>query len=81
MTWNRLLDVITNAGAPEEPSNPTDLPAAIRRITEQQQEIAKLREALTEVQQWINNWDPAFIYDDEWSATAKKVAEALQQTA
>jgi hypothetical protein len=74
-SWNRLLDVINSAG------EPTDLPTAVHRIAEQQDEITKLREVLTEVQQWIKNWDPSFIHDDEWPATAQKIEEALKQGA
>ena len=70
--WNRLLEVITQAGQPAEPT-------PMEQIAAQQSEIAKLREALTEVKQWISNWDPAFIYDDEWPATAQKIEEALKQ--
>lgn len=38
--------------------------------------VEALREALTEVMQWIAGWDPNFIYDDEWPATSAKVPAA-----
>lgn len=72
---SRILEFIMSA------SEPTDLPTALQQLADKQNQIAKLREALTEVQQWISNWDPPFIYDDEWSATAKKLEEALKQSA
>jgi hypothetical protein len=40
-----------------------------------------LREALIEVRDWIKNWDPNFIYDDEWPATAAKIEAALAASA
>ena len=36
-----------------------------------------LTEALAEVMGWISNWDPNFIYDDEWSETRQKAEAAL----
>lgn len=36
-----------------------------------------LLEALREVSEWIGNWDPNFTQDDEWPATAKKMADVL----
>ena len=65
--WNRVTKLTK-----EEPAG---------LIAAQETKIAKLREALTEVQQWISNWDPSFIHDDEWSATARKIEEALKQSA
>jgi hypothetical protein len=38
---------------------------------------AELHAALTEVMQWISNWSPPFVEDDEWPATAAKVKAAL----
>lgn len=34
-------------------------------------------EALREVMEWIKNWDPRFIYDDEWPETKAKVDRVL----
>lgn len=39
---------------------------------------AALASALAEVMGWISNWDPNFIYDDEWSETQQKVDAALK---
>ena len=36
-----------------------------------------LREALTEVMEWIRGWDPSFIEDPEWFDTKAKVEAAL----
>lgn len=40
-----------------------------------------LRDALIEVLVWIDNWDPNFIYDDEWPATRERVQKALHPEA
>ena len=40
-------------------------------------EAAKLRESLTEVMNWISNWDPNFVHDDEWPATRDRARAAL----
>ena len=42
-----------------------------------QAENEKLREALTEVMVWINEWEPAFIQDGEWRETKRMVRAAL----
>lgn len=39
----------------------------------------KVREVLAEVWGWITNWDPNFIHDDEWPATAAKVQTVLAE--
>lgn len=36
-----------------------------------------LVDALTEVNDWIKNWAPTFIYDDEWDETYAKIEAAL----
>ena len=36
-----------------------------------------LREALSEVMEWIAGWDPSFTEDDDWPATLTKVRAAL----
>lgn len=41
---------------------------------------ARLREALGEIWEWIGNWSPDFIWDDEWPATEAKARAALQET-
>lgn len=41
-------------------------------------EVVALRDALAEVMIWIKNWDPSFVEDDEWAATAEKVSAALK---
>ena len=60
--------------------------AALRRINSSitppkeivlQAENEKLREALTEVMVWINEWEPAFIQDEEWRETKRMVRAAL----
>ena len=33
--------------------------------------------ALEEVMEWIDNWEPSFIDDDEWDATKTKVDAAI----
>lgn len=47
-------------------------------IASQAAEIARLREALTEVMSWVKNWDAAFLKNDEWPATKAKVDAALE---
>jgi len=37
----------------------------------------ELREALIEVKEWIDNWNPNFIYDDEWDDTEIKISVAI----
>lgn len=37
----------------------------------------ELEAALREVMAWINNWDPAFVMDDEWPETKARVDAAL----
>lgn len=37
----------------------------------------ELLEALSEVKEWIGNWDPNFTHDDEWPATAQKIRAAI----
>lgn len=39
--------------------------------------LSQARLALAEVMEWIRNWQPDFIYDDEWQSTADKVANVL----
>ena len=63
--WNRLSSVVRQ-----------DQPDLIAR---QQAQITMLREALIEVRLWISNWDPSFIHDAEWPATAAKIDEALKE--
>ena len=36
-----------------------------------------LRAALNEVMQWIHEWEPPFLQDDEWTATDMLVHQAL----
>ena len=50
-------------------------PAAER--AQLQAENARLRAALTEVMVWINEWEPAFIQDEEWRETKRMVRAAL----
>jgi hypothetical protein len=38
-------------------------------------------DALREVMQWIDNWSPPFVEDDEWPATAAKAKAALTRAA
>jgi hypothetical protein len=37
-----------------------------------------LRLALNEVMEWINNWNPSFTEDEEWSNTRNRVKAALE---
>ena len=37
----------------------------------------QLHDALSEVMEWIDNWNPNFIQDDEWPAMEQKVTDAL----
>jgi hypothetical protein len=39
-----------------------------------------LRDALVELNEWVNAWDPNFIHDDEWPATRDKIAAALAKS-
>ena len=39
----------------------------------------QLREALTEVMEWLSNWNPEFTDDPEWDDTKAKVDEALNE--
>lgn len=34
------------------------------------------RDALIEVREWIENWEPSFVEDDEWPETAKRMRDA-----
>jgi hypothetical protein len=36
-------------------------------------------EALKEVMVWVDNWDPNFVYDDDWSDTDTRVSTALSR--
>lgn len=40
-------------------------------------ENKNLKSALNEVMQWIHEWEPAFLQDDEWQATDMLVHQAL----
>ena len=51
--------------------------ANMSRIEAQATEIARLREVLGEVRDWIGSWSPEFIWDDEWLVTEAKVRAAL----
>lgn len=48
--------------------------AEIERLTKERD---RMREALKEVMEWIDNWSPSFVYDDEWRATKARVDAAL----
>ncbi len=39
----------------------------------------KLEAALREVMEWLVNWDPPFLDDDEWPKTEQRVQDALSQ--
>ena len=43
-----------------------------------EQEAAGLRAALELAMSWINNWQPAFIDDEEWPTDAHKIRAALE---
>ena len=49
-------------------------------VRELEADNARLREALGEIWEWIGNWSPDFIWDDEWPATEAKARAALQET-
>lgn len=49
-------------------------------IATQAAQIEALAEVLTEVMEWIKNWDPQFVQDDEWGETKGKVERALSNT-
>lgn len=53
---------------------------AADRIEKLEADNARLREVLGEVWDWIGNWSPDFIWDDEWPATEAKARAALQGT-
>ena len=40
----------------------------------------RLEAALREVREWIDNWSPSFVEDDEWPATADRMNAALSPT-
>jgi hypothetical protein len=42
--------------------------------------VSDLRAALVEVMEWISNWGPSFVHDDEWSETRARVDAALGAT-
>lgn len=46
-------------------------------VSEPADENARLREALSEVLAWIDNWSPEFVQDDEWPATSVKARALL----
>jgi alpha-L-fucosidase len=61
------------------------LPHLVPRDTEavlgaQAREIAALRKALAEVMEWIDNWNPNFVFDDEWGSTANRARAALEMS-
>lgn len=37
----------------------------------------RLAKSLTEVMEWIANWDPNFTHDDEWPATNAEARSAI----
>ena len=37
-----------------------------------------LHDALSELMEWISNWHPNFIYDEEWPETEKRVMKLLK---
>jgi DNA-binding phage protein len=39
-----------------------------------------MQEALSEVREWIKEWDPNFTYDEEWPATRAKIDAALSKS-
>ena len=39
--------------------------------------VADLAGALVEVRQWIDNWTPDFVQDDEWPDTAARIDAAI----
>jgi hypothetical protein len=47
--------------------------ALIQRNTE----TTALYDALKEVMEWIDNWSPEFVCDDDWPETARKVDLAM----
>ena len=53
----------------------------IEALTAANQELrsenARLRDTLSEVMQWLAAWEPAFLQDEEWPATALKARQAL----
>jgi hypothetical protein len=57
----------------------TELDAFRARIEAAEQERDRLRETLAEVMTWIDNWDPDFVSDAEWSETDAKVRAALEE--
>ena len=39
----------------------------------------RVKEVLRELYSWVKNWDPNFIYDDEWPNTRAKVDRILSE--
>jgi len=58
--------------------NNRPLEALVRHHVEQER---RLLEALKDVMSWIENWEPAFVDDDEWQDTEQRVAAVLGQEA
>ena len=42
-----------------------------------QERVATLYDALQGVMEWIDNWDPQFIHDDDWPETHKAIVDLL----
>ncbi len=51
---------------------------AADKMFELQEKNKALREALSETVEWIKNWNPDFVEDDEWPETYAKIEAALR---
>ena len=79
-----LIDWLQNNAVPVEPNHViverAKVTQIINHIEKLEADKALLREALGEIWEWIGNWSPDFIWDDEWPATEAKARAALQET-
>ena len=48
-------------------------------LEEAVEQIKTLYNLLKEADQWITNWEPDFIYDDEWEEFDSRMQKALSE--
>jgi hypothetical protein len=60
------------------PLHPEDMSAALTAALAVSG-YGEVVEALKEVMVWVDNWDPNFVYDDDWPDTDTRVSTALSR--
>lgn len=69
--WNAL------AGVPTEQLEQAAANFDLIAMRQAETRAAEAERLLSEVMQWIENWDPNFIYDDEWPETQNAIRAFL----